>query len=116
MITLPPIELTLGEASTPIAEYRDNGRLFDFTDWTGTWALTQYGSEVANGALTLTSTGQISPSFTTAQIAALAVAQADRGFTLGGSIFTATATNGTNTLNFSAAVKLFRNRTNEVRV
>lgn len=108
MIVLAPVTVTQGEATTLRLTYRDNGEGFDFTGWTGTWSIVQRDVAVITGTATLESDGDIVTSITAAQIAALAITDQFKRRTLSETYWAAALTNGTSSLNFSAAVTLSR--------
>ena len=117
MIFLSPLEMTYGEAFSRTDTYVTNGTGFNFTGYTGTWAIVRGGisnnaQTMLTGTLALTSLGAITTTITAANVNTLAPTyRRDRGFILPGLIWNAVITNGTTTLNFSAAVSLIRNKT-----
>ena len=115
MIFLPPLQMTDGEDFAQAYIWRENDRLFDFTGWTGTWEIKRTGAVMLTGTLVLTSSGDIRVSATAAQILPLLPAIEQRSFTLLGTAWNATLTNGTRTLKFSAAVSMIHNKTRTCR-
>jgi hypothetical protein len=108
MITLAPIGCTEGEASDQRMTYIVDGTGFDFTGWTGTWAIYRRGAAVISGTMTLQVDGDMIWSMTKAQIALISQDDQARGRTLPDTYWQGTATNGTTTLVFRAAVTVIR--------
>ena len=111
MIFLPPLQMTENEAFLQSYVWRENGVLFDFTGWTGTWEIKRNGNVILTGTVTLDAFGSISISATVNQVKLLLPNIERRGFTLLGTVWNATLTNGSRTLKFSAAVQLVHNKT-----
>ena len=108
MIVLAPIQLTQGEAASLRMTYRDNGVGYDFTGWTGEWVIVQKSTALAAGTCELQTDGDILTSLSVTQIDTLSVPDQYRGRTLPETYFQITATDGTDTLHFRAAVTVFR--------
>lgn len=111
MTFLPPLQMTDGEAFAQAYIWHEDDRTFDFTGWTGTWEIKRTGCVMLTGTLELTATGDIRLSATAAQIQPLLPRTEQRSFTLMGTVWNATLTNGTRTLKFSAAVSMIHNKT-----
>lgn len=108
MIILAPVTLTQGEAISLRMTYRENNIGYDFTGWTGTWSIVQRDVTVISGTATLETDGDIVTAITAAQIAALAITDQFRGRTLSETYWAAALTDGTDSLNFRAAVTVLR--------
>ena len=108
---LPPLKMTYGEDFANTSVWYVDGVAKNFTGWTGTWVITRSGSTLLTGTLALTSLGQITTTITAANVNTLLPVLPARGFTLPATVWTATLTDGTDTIVLNAAIQLTRNKT-----
>lgn len=108
MIILAPVTLTQGEAISLLMTYRENNVGFDFTGWTGDWAIVQRETVMASAAMTLQTDGDMFSDITSAQIDGLDVTDQYRGRTLSETYWRGVVTNGTASKTFRAAVTVIR--------
>lgn len=108
---LPPLKMTYGEDFAGAMIWAENGERVNFTGWTGTWTIERYGSVKLSGALTLSAIGGIAFAIPAASVNTMVPILPSRSFTLIGTVWSATLTNGTRNIYLKSAVQLVRNKT-----